>query len=134
MLPALALAAPIEAILHANNARDVTEDKRNGIVTLAQMLGPRSSYGLYAALMATPLMHAAVQACRRSLLDGLPLLAAPLAARLVGQFGRGELAGLPKRTAKFQAVLGVLMVAAALIPSPPLSSLVRWAARGLTGS
>jgi len=127
LLPALALSAPIEAILHANNARDVDEDARNGVVTLAQMLGPRHSFGFYAALMATPLVYAAVQACTRSALGGLPLLAAPLAAELVGQFKRGEMVGLPKRTAKFQVALGALMVAAALIPSPPLSSLARWA-------
>lgn len=126
LLPALALSAPIEAILHANNARDVEEDARNGVVTLAQMLGSRNSFGFYAALMATPLVYAAAQACTRSVLGGLPLLAAPLAAKLVGQFKRGELVGLPKRTAKFQVVLGALMVAAALIPSPPLSSLARW--------
>jgi len=120
LLPALVLAAPIEAILHANNARDVDEDARNGVRTLAQMLGPRASFGFYAGLMAVPFAYSAVQAWRRSLLGALPLLAAPLARKLVAAFRRGDFVDLPKKTAKFQAVLGTLMVAAALLPSPAL--------------
>ena len=33
LVASLALAAPIEAILHANNARDVDEDRANGVKT-----------------------------------------------------------------------------------------------------
>ena len=102
LLPALALAAPIEAILHANNARDADEDKRNGIRTLAQMLGPRASFNFYAALLAVPMAYSAVQAWRRSVLGALPLLAAPLARKLVTAFRTGDFVDLPKKTTKFQ--------------------------------
>lgn len=102
LLPALALAAPIEAILHANNARDADEDKRNGIRTLAQMLGPRASFNFYAALLAVPMAYSAVQAWHRSVLGALPLLAAPLARKLVTAFRTGDFVDLPKKTAKFQ--------------------------------
>ena len=43
-----------------------------------------------------------VQAWRRSLLGALPLLAAPLARKLVAAFRRGDFVDLPKKTAKFQ--------------------------------
>eukprot|EP00908_Phaeocystis_cordata_P000197 Transcript_10202.p2 GENE.Transcript_10202~~Transcript_10202.p2 ORF type:complete len:102 (+),score=39.55 Transcript_10202:1024-1329(+) len=95
------------------------------------MLGQQASRTFYAALMATPLAYAAVQAWRRSALGALPLLAAPLAGRLVATFRRGDFVDLPKKTAKFQAVLGALMIAAALLPSPPLSALVRQAVRAV---
>ena len=68
-----------------------------------------------------------MQAWRRSLLGALPLLAAPLARKLVAAFRRGDFVDLPKKTAKFQAVLGALMTVAALLPShtvPALSTIL----------
>lgn len=201
LLPALALAAPIEAILHANNARDVEEDAAHGVRTVAQVrtsprppqqplrtrtvsrnLPPtrsgadaraasiahllRRSHGDAAGVRrgagtrppapsraplplpsatraasppragpaprrAAPEASRRAQAWRRSALGALPLLAAPLAGRLVATFRRGDFVDLPKKTAKFQAVLGALMIAAALLPSPPLSALVRQAVRAV---
>lgn len=39
LLYAIPLALNTEAILHSNNARDLEEDKKSGIVTLAMYLG-----------------------------------------------------------------------------------------------
>ena len=148
LLASLPLTAHIEAILHANNARDVEEDRANGahgvgggggggvwprgvaarcgrggrggdgrcrgsgsalaaevlaapsivtvltalpraapvcagVLTVAGMLGRRASFGLYALLVLAPFGGSLAQAWRRSLLAALPLLAAPVGARLV---------------------------------------------------
>ena len=133
LVASLALAAPIEAILHANNARDVDEDRANGVKTLAGMLGPASLKVLYRGLMA-----AAVRA-RRGTPRGpmarsaaLPLLAAP-AALCSSASSTPATSALPKRTAKYTMRLGLLLVAGALLPAPPLKELVVAAVSALRG-
>lgn len=50
----VALGLPAAAVLLVNNCRDADSDRRNGRRTLAIVLGPRSSLGLYALLMLAP--------------------------------------------------------------------------------
>ena len=133
LVASLALAAPIEAILHANNARDVDEDRANGVKTLAGMLGPARSKVLYRGLMAAPFALAAHAAWANGAFAALPLLAAPAALKLVGEFDAGDLRALPKRTAKYTMRLGLLLVAGALLPAPPLKELVVAAVSALRG-
>ena len=40
-----------EAILHANNSRDIKADQLNGIKTLANLVGLRLSFAIYIALI-----------------------------------------------------------------------------------
>lgn len=124
MLASLPLAAHLEAILHANNARDIDEDRANGVKTLASFLGLRRSLGLYAALVSGPFAYALVRSWQCSALSALPLLSVPAAVSLVRDFAEGRLARLPMRTAKFQFLFGTLMSLSVLLPSPSLRSFV----------
>jgi len=131
LLASLPITLHIEAILHANNARDVEEDQAQGIKTLAAFLGQQRSYVLYVALIALPFVAPLYAAARHSALGALPLLALPKARKLVADFRAGSLARLPMKTAKFQFLFGVLFVAGVLVPSPSLGSLAQQAARAL---
>ena len=119
------VALHIEAILHANNGRDVEEDVGNGVITLAAMLGKQASSVLYGALILLPYVGCLLHAYSRSVLAALPLVSAPQALRLVRDFSRGVLRRLPMRTAKFQFLFGMLTVAGVLIPAPAISSVFR---------
>jgi len=125
LLASLPLTAHIEAILHANNARDAEEDAAHGIITFSSILGERNSVAFYAFLVGAPFVAAAVDASRRSALALLPMLALPAAIRLVHDFARGKLQRMPMRTAKFQFVFGMLFVGATLLPSPSLPAVAR---------
>lgn len=120
LLASLPITLHIEAILHANNARDVEEDAAQGVKTLAAFLGPQRSKALYAALIALPFGASLYAALRHSLMGALPLLAIPKARQLILDYGAGALAKLPMKTAKFQFLYGMLFVASVLIPSPSL--------------
>jgi len=124
LLASLPITLHIEAILHANNARDVEEDAAQGIKTLAAFLGPQRSKALYAALIALPFGASLYAALRHSLMGALPLLAIPKARQLIQDYGAGALAKLPMKTAKFQFLFGMLFVASVLIPSPSLMQVV----------
>lgn len=110
--PLLLTIAPtvhIEAILHGNNLRDMKEDARNGVLTLALLIGRGLSVHLYALLVVLPYCIVGAQACMlASPARALPLLTAALAMPLVrGTYG-GHLHELPRRTAKMQFAFGVL--------------------------
>ena len=124
LLASLPITLHIEAILHANNARDVEEDAAQGIKTLAAFLGPQRSKALYAALIALPFGASLYAALRHSLMGALQLLAIPKARQLIQDYGAGALAKLPMKTAKFQFLFGMLFVASVLIPSPSLMQVV----------
>ena len=124
LLASLPITLHIEAILHANNARDVEEDVARGVTTLAAFLGARRSASLYAALIALPFGVPLYTAWRHSLFGALPLLALPKARRLIQDCAAGTLAKLPMKTAKFQFLFGMLYVVSVLVPSPSLVELV----------
>jgi 1,4-dihydroxy-2-naphthoate octaprenyltransferase len=128
LLASLPLTMHIEAILHANNARDVEEDLANGVRTLAARLGSERSFSLYAALLALPFLAPIYGAIRHSTLALLPMLSAPIARSLAADFKAGVFAGLPKRTAKFQFIFGAALVVGVLLPSPSLGFI--WGAVG----
>ncbi len=125
LLAALPVASHIEAILHANNARDVDEDVRAGVHTLASKMSAKASLRFYQGLLGLPFALSAYTAVTSSAAGALPLLAAPKALRLVSDFGGGNMVGLPKRTAKFQFGYGLLLVLSVLVPSPSIAALVQ---------
>jgi 1,4-dihydroxy-2-naphthoate octaprenyltransferase len=131
LLAALPTTLHIEAILHANNARDVAEDLAAGVRTIAARLGERGACALYAALVFLPYAAPLYAGATRSLVGLLPLVTLPTARRLVADIAAGRMVGLPKRTAKFQFLFGTLFtIGCVLVPSPSLAtiaaSLVRW--------
>lgn len=126
MLAALPVTMHIEAILHANNARDVDEDIAAGIRTIAARLGPERSFALYRGLILLPYAAPLYGAFSHSLVALLPLLTLPAAKKLVDDFRDGHMVGLPKRTAKFQFLFGALLTIGVLVPSPPLAAAGQW--------
>ena len=118
------------------------QDLAAGIRTLASRLGERRSYLFYRALLLLPYLAPIHAALTRSAVAALPLLSLPSARKLVADFRENRMIGLPKRTAKFQFLFGVLLTVGMLVPSPSIGrvgeALVRgvgelgkaWAARG----
>ena len=99
-----------EAILHANNARDIKADSQAGAVTLATLVGLKHSYtfyvmlfaGAYAAAMAIALWHRwAVCAT---------LLVVPLTMGLLQKYRIKDMKDLPEETAKTHLPFGVALV------------------------
>lgn len=125
LVASIPLTLHIEAILHANNARDVQEDLASGIKTLAARLGEAMSSQFYAALLALPFLAPLYAATFHSLLAALPMITAPKARKLAADFAAGRFVDLPKRTAKFQFLFAMLFVAGSLLPSPSLATLGR---------
>ena len=125
LVASLPITLHIEAILHANNARDVEEDVASGIMTLAARLGEHKSYLFYAVLLALPYLAPIYAASCHSLLAALPLATVPAARKLATDFAGGRFVDLPKRTAKLQFLFAALLVVGSLLPSPSLKSVIR---------
>lgn len=125
LLGSLPITLHIEAILHANNARDVEEDLASGVRTLAARLGPKRSLAFYAALLGMPYLAPLYAAVHHSFLALLPLVTLPTARKLLAAFREERMVDLPKKTAKFQFGFCALFVVSVLLPSPSLVSLVR---------
>lgn len=105
---AIPLALNTEAILHANNARDVTTDKRAGIVTVAILLGPTGSYVLFVFLLFIPYLMFTVVGMQCTPWLFLPLLSLPGAFHLERQYRCKELRRLPSKLAKLNLAFGLL--------------------------
>lgn len=131
LLGALPITMHIEAILHANNARDVEEDLASGVRTLAARLGQERSFQFYAALLGLPYLAPLYGALHHSSLAMLPLLTLPAARKLARDFRDNKMVDLPKRTAKFQFAFCSLFVLSVLLPSPSLASLASSLARSI---
>lgn len=114
LLYAVPLALNTEAILHSNNARDLEEDKKAGIVTLAIYLGYTKSYILYVILLFVPYLIFVGMAIRISVYYLLPFMTIKLAFNLEKAFRYQKLKELPLRTAQLNLVFGLLYVVACL--------------------
>lgn len=79
---ALPSALSTEAILHSKHLREVEEDRKEGVISLAVLLGKQGSYFLFTILLFLPYLLFAVFATQHSLLLGLPLLSMPYAFTL----------------------------------------------------
>ncbi|XP_053961084.1 ubiA prenyltransferase domain-containing protein 1 homolog [Anastrepha ludens] len=110
---ALPLALNAEAILHSNNTRDVENDRKAGIVTLAILIGRTASHVLYALLLFTPYSVFVVYGLKYSLWFLLPLVTVPQAFQIEKRF-RNEhtMSSVPRQTAKLNFFFGVLYIVA----------------------
>lgn len=116
---AIPLALNTEAILHSNNTRDLENDRRAGIVTLAILIGHTASHVLYALLLFTPYITLVVLALRYSVWFLLPLVTLPTAFKIEKQFRNPlQIQSVPKQTARLNMFLGVLYVLACLLVEP----------------
>ena len=110
LLYAIPLALNTEAILHSNNARDLNDDKKAGIVTVAIFLGFTGSYLLYVVLIFAPYLMFLVMALKESLIYLLPFATIKMAFDLEKDFRYNKLALLPMKTAKLNLIFGLLYV------------------------
>jgi 1,4-dihydroxy-2-naphthoate octaprenyltransferase len=109
----------ITAILVVNNLRDRATDARTGKRTLAVRLGDRATRGQYVALIAGAYVVAVAMAAVESWWLLLPLVSAPLAARvampILSGVDGGALNLTLKGTAQVVLVFGVLLAAGFLL-------------------
>jgi len=109
---ALPLALNTEAILHSNNVRDLEEDKKSGIFTMAIYLGFSRSYILYVFLLFVPYLMFLCMAIQQSVYYFLPLMTIFMAFDLEKDFRYRRLTLLPLKTAKLNLVFGLVYVLA----------------------
>ena len=106
----LPLALNTEAILHANNTRDLQADKNSGIITVAIFLGYKGSYILYVVLVFVPYLIFLVMSAKYDVNYLLPFLTIKLALDLENDFRNKKFDMLPLKTAKLNLIFGVLYV------------------------
>ena len=104
-----------EAILHSNNVRDLQEDKKSGIVTLAIHLGYTKSYILYVILLFVPYLMFLSMAIKYNIFYILPIMTIFMAFNLEKDFRYRRLDCLPQKTAKLNLVFGLLYVLACFL-------------------
>lgn len=107
---AMPLALNTEAILHSNNTRDMENDHKVGVVTLAILFGYFGSYLLYVFLLFTPYLLFTVLGFCYSFSFLLPLITLPAAFRLERMFRDRTLQKVPKETAKLNLYFGLFYV------------------------
>jgi len=123
LLFAVPIGMTIDAILHANNLRDVQADRRSGARTLAQLLGDDASRWAYAALVLAPYAFVAAFGIAVSPWMLLPIVTIPLAWKAVQQVRirpeelRPAIALLPQQTAQLSMLFGLLLAAGVLASS-----------------
>jgi menadiol prenyltransferase len=115
LLYALPLAMNTEAILHSNNVRDLQEDKKTGIVTLAIQLGYTKSYILYVLLLFVPYLLFLSMGIKYNIFYFLPLITIFMAFNLEKDFRYRRLDFLPQKTAKLNLAFGLLYVLACFL-------------------
>lgn len=120
---AVPLGLIIDAVLHANNIRDVEADRRGRARTLVHLLGDDASRWTYALLVLAPYGFVAALGVAVSPWMLLPAVSVPLAWKAVQQVGirrkemRPAIPLLPQQTAQLAMVFGLLMAAGVLASS-----------------
>ena len=104
-----------EAILHANNSRDIKTDMKAGAVTLAGLIGIERSYVLYIGLFAGAYLTSAVIVLYHHWGCLLTFVTIPIAVNLVNHFSRRELDCLPQMTSKLHLPFGLLFFAGIML-------------------
>lgn len=108
-----------EAILHGNNGRDINEDLKSGVMTLANLLGFKYSRLLYMCLIGGAYVCVMVIGVSTSKLSMLVvLLSTPIAKNCIDryQLDKKTMADMPKQTAKLHMAFGLLLTIAVLLP------------------
>lgn len=113
---ALPLALSTEAILHCKHLRQMDEDSRAGILSLAVLLGRQGSYFLFTLLLFVPYLIFVILATQFSLTMGLPLLTMPFAFRIERGFReQGPTHSTSTAAAKLNFAVSVLFVLGCLL-------------------
>lgn len=113
---ALPLAFSTEAILHCKHLRQMDEDSRAGVLSLAVLLGQQGSYFLFTLLLFVPYLIFVLLATQFSLTMGFPLLTMPFAFRLErGLRDQGPTHSISTTAAKLNFAVSVLFVFGCLL-------------------
>ena len=113
---ALPLALSTEAILHCKHLRQMDEDSRAGILSLAVLLGRQGSYFLFTVLLFVPYLIFVILATQFSLTMGFPLLTMPFAFRLErGLREQGPTHSISTTAAKLNLAMSVLFILGCLL-------------------
>lgn len=110
-------------ILHSNNTRDMEQDKRAGIRTLAMLLGKRTSTNLYVAEMIIPFVLVLVAVLFGAMPYGalavclalIPAIGNCRAALKFPTEGMKALVGLDEKTAQLQLMFSLLLTISLVI-------------------
>lgn len=113
---ALPLSLSTEAILHSKHLREAKEDKKEGVISLAVLLGKQGSYFLFTLLLFLPYLFFAVLATQYSLFLGLPLLSMPFSFQLERKLREeGPSKTISVRAAKLNAAVSLLYIFGCLL-------------------
>ena len=104
-----------EAILHANNARDIKADKLSGILTLANIVGLRVSFLIYISLIVGAYLTSVYISARFHSGCLLSFITLPMAIDAIKKFNSNNLINLDQETAKMHLPFGLLMILGVLI-------------------
>lgn len=116
LILALPSALSTEAILHSKHLREVEEDKKAGVISLAVLLGKQGSYFLFTLLLFLPYLLFAVFATQYSLLLGLPLLSMPYAFQLERSLREvGPSRAISVKAAKLNVAVSTLFIIGCLL-------------------
>lgn len=112
ILYAIPVALHTEAILHSNNTRDLENDLKAGIVTLAILIGETAAEVLYAVFLLSPYTMFIIWGLKYSSLLFIPLITIPEAFRTERYFRTVSKQHGPQRTAKLSLYVGLLYITA----------------------
>jgi len=116
----VALSVPVglltEAILHANNTRDIDADKAAKVFTVAQALGAVGCYKMFLALIGGAYLSTAVLCFAFGWRPLLVLCNLPWTVYICRLFAAGVLSELPQRTAQHNLMFGVILTGAIAPP------------------
>lgn len=116
LILALPSALSTEAILHSKHLREMEEDKRAGVISLAVLLGKQGSYFLLTLLLFLPYLLFTVFATQHSLLLGLPLLSMPYTFQLERSLREeGPSRAITVKAAKLNVTVSMLFITGCLL-------------------
>ena len=116
LLFSLPIAFFVTAILHGNNLRDIESDRKEGVLTIAERLGPRRARHVLAALFVMPFISVGtfVVLGIMPLTSLLTFIAGFPTARLLNTVyshdKSSELVTLPMKCAKLHTLFGALLI------------------------
>ena len=113
----------VAAILHANNLRDITHDKKANIKTLAMILGRKNAILTYHILIAAAFLTAAVMLITKTLplWSIIVFLSTPIAIRNTKSASNAQpdnpqsIAALDVQTAQLHLTFGILLIISLII-------------------
>mmetsp|Transcript_27704 Transcript_27704/g.46572 ORF Transcript_27704/g.46572 Transcript_27704/m.46572 type:complete len:297 (-) Transcript_27704:89-979(-) len=98
-----------EAILHANNSRDIENDRKAGATTIAILIGFEASRHMYTGLVIGAYLSTMVIAAKFHWGCLITLLTLPLGIDLLRKFAKNEMAHLEEETAKMHLPFGITL-------------------------